>query len=242
LQLLGSKSVFYHSVKSTDYIKIISQDAIALAQRGVSDVSTAVITAEERLRFKLKTTGRTILASIFLVVSGLVSIGANLTPGAAIAKEKNSEKKSKRSRGHTRYKTSNDPFADIRSMNEVMVGVASWYGPGFHNKKTASGVKFDQNAMMAAHRTLPFGTIVRVTNINNSKSCFVKITDRGPFAKNRILDLSKAAAHELDFAHCGTAKVRMEVVSDDIASEMSTSLKQQIGVQDRLLPSNYAVR
>lgn len=227
---------------SKDYIKIISHDAIALAQRGVSDVSLAVITAEERLRLKLKITGRMILASVFFVVSGLVSIGANLTPGAAIAKEKSSEKKSKRTRGYSKYKKSSDPFADIRGMNEVVVGVASWYGPGFHNKQTASGVKFDQNAMMAAHRTLPFGTIVRVTNLNNSKSCFVKITDRGPFIKNRILDLSKAAAHELDFAHSGVAKVRMEIVSDDIATNITTDLKQYVGVQDRLLSSNYAVR
>ena len=227
---------------SKDHLKIISHDAIALAQRSVSDVSDALISANERLRFKLKTTGRMALASVFFVVSGLISIGANLTTGAVFAKEKASEKKSKRSRGHSKYKTSSDPFADIRSMNEVMVGVASWYGPGFHNKKTASGVKFDQNGMMAAHRTLPFGTIVRVTNLTNSKSCFVKITDRGPFAKNRMIDLSKAAAHELDFAHSGTARVRMEVVSDDIATEMSTSLKQQVGVQDRFLPANYAVR
>jgi rare lipoprotein A len=124
-----------------------------------------------------------------------------------------------------------------------MVGVASWYGPGFHNKKTASGEKFDQNSMMAAHRTLPFGTLVKVTNLGNSKSCYVKITDRGPFAKNRILDLSKAAANELDFAHSGTAKVRMEIVSDDIATtEMSTSLKPHIGVQDNLQSPKLAVR
>lgn len=227
---------------SKDHLKIISHDAIALAQRGVSDVSDALISANERLRFKLKTTGRMVLASVFFVVSGLISIGANLTTGAVFAKEKASDKKSKRARGYSKYKQNSDPFANIRGANEVLVGIASWYGPGFHNKKTASGVKFDQNAMMAAHRTLPFGTIVRVTNLKNSKSCFVKITDRGPFAKNRMLDLSKAAAHELDFAHSGTAKVRMEIVSDDIAIEMSTDLKPHIGVQDRLQPANYAVR
>lgn len=226
---------------STNHIKNISQDAIALAQRSVSDVSDAIITAQERLRFKLKTTGRMVLASVFFVVSGLISIGANLTTGAVFAKEKASDKKSKRSRGYSKYKQ-NDPFADIRGLNEVAVGIASWYGPGFHNKKTASGVKFDQNSMMAAHRTLPFGTIVRVTNLKNSKSCYVKITDRGPFVKNRLLDLSKAAAHELDFAHSGTAKVRIEVVSDDIAIEMTSDLKPHLGVQDRLLPANYAVR
>lgn len=229
-------------MKSTEYIKILSHDALALAQRGVSDVSDAVISAEERLRLKLKTTGRMILASVFFVVSGLVSIGANFTSGTALAKEKSSDKKSKRTRGYSKLKTNSDPFADIRGMNEVIVGIASWYGPGFHNKKTASGVKFDQNAMMAAHRTLPFGTIVRVTNLKNSKSCFVKITDRGPFVKNRLIDLSKAAAHELDFTHSGTAKVRLEVVSEDIAVEVQTEIKEYTGIQDRLLTSNYEVR
>lgn len=86
-------------------------------------------------------------------------------------------------------------------------GGASWYGPGFHGKKTASGERFDQNAMTAAHRTLPFGTVVTVTDQRTGKSVKVKINDRGPFHKGRIIDLSKAAATKLGFRGAGTTKV-----------------------------------
>lgn len=84
-------------------------------------------------------------------------------------------------------------------------GTASWYGPGFHGKKTASGAKFNQNAMTAAHKTLPFGTRVRVTNQKTGESITVVVNDRGPFHKGRIIDLSKAAAKALGIP--GTGKV-----------------------------------
>ena len=76
-------------------------------------------------------------------------------------------------------------------------GGASWYGPGFHGKKTASGERFNENAMTAAHKTLPLGTDVKVTNQRTGKSIKVTINDRGPFVKGRIIDLSKAAAARL---------------------------------------------
>ena len=86
-------------------------------------------------------------------------------------------------------------------------GGASWYGPGFHGKKTASGAKFNQNAMTAAHKSLPFGTVVKVTDQRTGKSVKVTITDRGPFHKGRIIDLSKAAAAKLGTQSAGTGKV-----------------------------------
>lgn len=86
-------------------------------------------------------------------------------------------------------------------------GGASWYGPGFHGKKTASGQKFNQNAMTAAHKSLPFGTVVKVTNERTGKSINVTINDRGPFHKGRIIDLSKAAAAKLGTIQSGTGKV-----------------------------------
>jgi rare lipoprotein A len=92
----------------------------------------------------------------------------------------------------------------------VAVGKASYYANGFHGKKTANGEKFDKKDFTAAHRTLPFGTIVRVTNLNNGKMVFVKINDRGPFIKNRIIDLSRAAAKQLDIVDNGVGKVRIE--------------------------------
>ena len=91
-------------------------------------------------------------------------------------------------------------------------GVASWYGPGFHGKKTTSGTVYDQHAMTAAHQTLPLGSNVRVTNLSNGKSVTVLINDRGPFAKGRIIDLSYAAARQVDMIGPGTAPVRVDVL------------------------------
>ena len=91
-------------------------------------------------------------------------------------------------------------------------GIAAWYGKEFHGQKTASGEIFDMNALSAAHRTLPLGTIIRVTNLNNFKSIKVRINDRGPFVKSRILDLSLGAAKELGFAAQGTVMVKLETL------------------------------
>jgi rare lipoprotein A len=90
------------------------------------------------------------------------------------------------------------------------VGTASWYGPGFHGKKTANGDTFNQHKLTAAHRTLPLGTAVEVTNINNGKSIEVTITDRGPYVKGRVIDLSRAAAIRLGMKEQGLAKVKIE--------------------------------
>lgn len=86
-------------------------------------------------------------------------------------------------------------------------GGASWYGPGFHGKKTASGQRFNENAMTAAHKTLPLGSVVNVVDQRTGKSIRVTINDRGPFAKGRIIDLSMAAATKLGFRAQGTTKV-----------------------------------
>jgi rare lipoprotein A len=91
-------------------------------------------------------------------------------------------------------------------------GGASWYGPGFHGKTAASGERFNENAMTAAHKTLPFGTKVVVTDQRTGKSVTVKINDRGPFHKGRIIDLSKAAATKLGIRNAGTGKVCVDKV------------------------------
>ena len=90
------------------------------------------------------------------------------------------------------------------------VGLASWYGPPYTNRKAADGSIYDQNAMTAAHRTLPMGSMVRVTNLSNNQSVIVQITDRGPFIDGRIIDLSLAAAKAVDIYRPGTAKVRVD--------------------------------
>ncbi|MDB6028948.1 MAG: rare lipoprotein [Verrucomicrobiales bacterium] len=94
----------------------------------------------------------------------------------------------------------------------VTMGTASYYSAEFHGHKTASGEIFDVNKLTAAHQTLSFGQKVRVTNLANDRSVDVIINDRGPFAHNRIIDLSPAAAHKLDMTRSGTAKVSIELL------------------------------
>lgn len=91
-------------------------------------------------------------------------------------------------------------------------GMASFYGHECKGRRTASGERFDPNQLTAAHRTLPFGTFVKVTNLSNGRQVVVRINDRGPFARNRVLDLSRAAARKLGFERDGTAHVRLQVV------------------------------
>ncbi len=92
------------------------------------------------------------------------------------------------------------------------VGIASWYGKRYHGKRTASGEIFDMNSATAAHPTLPFGTRVRVTNIGNGRSVILRINDRGPFARRRIIDVSRRVAEVLGFVRQGTAQVRVRLV------------------------------
>jgi rare lipoprotein A len=93
-------------------------------------------------------------------------------------------------------------------------GKASWYGSRFHGKPTASGETFDRRAMTAAHRDLPFGTRVRVTNTRNGRAIVVRINDRGPFARGRIIDVSEGAARKLGMLRSGTARVVVEILPE----------------------------
>ena len=92
------------------------------------------------------------------------------------------------------------------------VGIASWYGGDYHGRQTASGEIFDENELTAAHRTLPFGTEVKVTNLRNGKSLTLTINDRGPYVGGRIIDVSRKAAEQLGFKNEGLARVRVEVM------------------------------
>jgi rare lipoprotein A len=95
----------------------------------------------------------------------------------------------------------------------VNTGVASYYGPGFHGRRTANGETFNMHAMTAAHRTLPFGTKLKVTNLSNGKSTIVRVNDRGPYVGNRVIDLSVAAAKQIGSTSSGTARVNLEVIN-----------------------------
>lgn len=94
-------------------------------------------------------------------------------------------------------------------------GIASWYGPNFHGKPTANGEIFDMNEVSAAHRTLPLPSVVRVTNLDNGRSLDMRVNDRGPFARGRIIDVSRRAAQLLGFYRQGIARVRVDIVADE---------------------------
>lgn len=111
----------------------------------------------------------------------------------------------------------------------VQTGIASWYGADFHGWPTSSKEIYDMNDMTAAHRTLPLGTYVMVTNLNNGKSVIVRVNDRGPFVKERIIDLSYAAARMLDMIVSGTVPVKIEVLKKHSPPPSTRRLFVQVG-------------
>ena len=108
-------------------------------------------------------------------------------------------------------------------------GIASWYGDPYHGRKAANGEIFDMEQMTAAHRTLPFGAMVQVTNQTNGKNVEVRITDRGPFIDGRIIDVSRAAARTIDLIRPGTAAVRIEVRSYALSPRPNGAFAVQVG-------------
>lgn len=109
----------------------------------------------------------------------------------------------------------------------MQVGFASWYGPGFRGNRTADGERFDMNALTAAHRTLPFNSYVRVTDLATGRSVIVRINDRGPYEAHRIIDLSARAARDLGIADDGTARVRIQSVDAGAAVVVGDRAQQQ---------------
>jgi rare lipoprotein A len=125
-------------------------------------------------------------------------------------------------RAEPRSRGGNPPFYDVMGKRYFVLasaeghverGVASWYGPGFHNARTSNGESYDMYAMTAAHKTLPLPCYARVTNLSNGRSVVVRINDRGPFVGNRVIDLSYTAAAKLDMLKAGTAFVEVRVVT-----------------------------
>ncbi|MEX0994321.1 MAG: septal ring lytic transglycosylase RlpA family protein, partial [Balneolaceae bacterium] len=103
---------------------------------------------------------------------------------------------------------------DRSAVTIIGAGIASWYGPNFHGRPTANGERYDMDGLTAAHRTLPFNTVVRVENQDNGKTVDVRINDRGPYVGNRIIDLSRKAASEIDMIRPGTAKVHLYLLNE----------------------------
>jgi rare lipoprotein A len=120
------------------------------------------------------------------------------------------------------------------------IGMASWYGPGFHSKKTASGERFDQNDLTAAHPTLPMPSIVRVTNLKNGRSLIVRINDRGPFAANRIIDLSKRSAEKIGIT--GVSEVRVQFLQDETETYIASITGQSGRKSESLLALNDSAK
>ncbi|HEY3874077.1 MAG TPA: septal ring lytic transglycosylase RlpA family protein [Candidatus Kapabacteria bacterium] len=182
-----------------------------------------LLSAEEKLERRVRRFVRFTIAAMFFAVSTLIALGANVT--TAFAKKMNDEKgknhpglRFKRVRERVHGSKRHHPihrFAKVMKGASQMRGIASWYGNEFHGRTTASGARFDMHAMVAAHRTLPFGTRVLVTNLANHKFCIVKITDRGPYARGRIIDLSLAAAQELGMTNSGVADVQLHVLGGE---------------------------
>lgn len=115
----------------------------------------------------------------------------------------------------------------------VETGIASWYGAPYHNRRGSNGEIYDMHAMTAAHRTLPLGSIVRVTELRNGRSVFVRITDRGPFVEGRVIDLSQAAAKQIGMIQAGTAEVRVEVLKTPAPLDDGGRWAVQIGGFER---------
>lgn len=124
------------------------------------------------------------------------------------------------------------PMLSARGYTEK--GVASWYGPQFHGRSTANGERYDMYGITAAHPTLPLPTLARVTNLVNGKQVLVRVNDRGPFHKNRLIDLSYGAARELEVTGMGTAPVRVDVLEEDnpLGSETYASVAPAEGGEE----------
>ena len=113
------------------------------------------------------------------------------------------------------YQINSTWYYPVEDYNYDETGIASWYGPGFHAKFTANGEIFDQNDLTAAHRTLPMPSFVRVTNLENGRSIVLRVNDRGPFARGRILDVSARGSELLGFDKAGTARVRVQILPEE---------------------------
>jgi rare lipoprotein A len=146
-----------------------------------------------------------------MLVAGIALAGCSSSPRFATRETPpagSSENRGKPSETETSRPTRN-PMGKVLLTLE---GIASYYADQYHGKLTSNGETYNMNDLTAAHRTFPFGTKVRVTNLENKKSVVVRINDRGPFIEGRIIDLSLAAAKELDIIKSGTAQARLEVL------------------------------
>lgn len=146
--------------------------------------------------------------ALLSVLMSLVLLGCSSTPRFAERDEQKSTKGQQQSDKSNEQRT----HSATEKVLLTVEGIASYYADDFHGKQTSNGETFDMNAFTAAHRTFPFGTKIRVTNLANNKSVIVRVNDRGPFKEGRIMDLSLKAAKIIDLIRTGTGRVRLEVL------------------------------
>ena len=136
------------------------------------------------------------------------------------------------------YKVLGQYYTPEENYGYSEVGIASWYGDDFHNKRTANGETYDMRAITAAHRTLPLPSIVKVTNLENGRSIIARVNDRGPYVKNRIIDVSQKGAELLGYRNKGTARVRVEI----LAKESKAIKEAMLSDDNKSKISNEAIR
>mgnify|MGYP001498712380 CR=1 FL=1 len=147
------------------------------------------------------------MKKVLLILCGLMIVGGNISPAYA----------------HTSHRSKTKISNKIKKNDKSskMIGVASWYGKGLSGRRTASGTRFNPNELTAAHKSLPLGTRVLVTNLSNGRETLLKITDRGPYSGRRILDVSHKAAEKLGMIKTGTARIKIKVIGDKLPIEVA---------------------
>lgn len=195
-----------------------------IAMESITQLEGRDMPSSEELNDAYSCRNQPSLGMVFLLASSLIQGGSGLpslvgvkpqSAEAATLEDATAPTKNKRAQG----KAVRQANSRETSKKKVIRGQASWYGPGFHGKKTASGEIFDQGRLTAAHKTLPLGTKAKVTNLENGNSVEVEINDRGPYVGDRVIDLSHAAANALGFVESGLTLVRIEPLYQEASSE-----------------------
>ncbi|MDD2829512.1 MAG: septal ring lytic transglycosylase RlpA family protein [Sulfuricurvum sp.] len=200
------------------------------------------------------------LTKIFLSLSILILSGCTTYKGSYSYKQPKSSKKTPSavldSAPSDIMKKNGEPVASMRpytvlgkeyyptvvAIGDTFSGRASWYGSEFHGKMTSSGETYDMNALSAAHKTLPMNTVVRVTNLDNNLNTVVRINDRGPFVESRIIDLSYAAAKEINLVGKGNANVRLEVLGFEPTGTKTIDYKVMSAGPKQEILTSFAVQ
>ncbi|HEX5316100.1 MAG TPA: septal ring lytic transglycosylase RlpA family protein [Candidatus Kapabacteria bacterium] len=175
-----------------------------------SELSNRTVKGAVAMKKRASISLRKIVAIALFAVGALVTLGSTVNLTLAKARKVKGSGQFRLLNIYNTLRSSHPGF--IQAMNKATTGLASWYGGMFHGRKTAMGTTYNMYAMTAAHRSLPLGTWVKVTNDQNGKSVVVQVTDRGPYVANRIMDLSYAAAQKLGYANAGTTHISMKVL------------------------------